>query len=158
MLLFVPTSLHILKLSTYGRMNQLMKLMSTRQGLRRRTLTAWLDDKKQHHSLCFSPQPRDAVAFLLCWGPTVMRKHLQPVPKPCSWRVPCLHFIHCSCELQCVALGLPPWGVFHSCLHSPAYLPKTQAVESGLNTPFDAITGNGAHVTQGQSWDTWALS
>lgn len=143
MLLFVSTSLHILKLSTYGRMNQLMKLMNMCQSFRRRTLTAWLDDRKQHRPLCISPQHREAVAFLLCWGPTVMRQHLQPVPKPRSWLEPCLHFIHCSCELQCVALSLPSWGGFLSCPHIPAYLPKTQADESGLKTHFDAITGNG---------------
>lgn len=59
----MSTSLHILGLSTGGRMNQ---LMDTCQELKR-TLTACFDDKKQHPSWFLSPQPRGTV-FLLELG------------------------------------------------------------------------------------------
>lgn len=84
--------------------------------------------------MCFRPQPRDAVRLPWRQEPTVLHWHLQPVPKPHSWRGPYLLSAHSCCELWCVALGPPSGGVFHGYPHIPAYPPETQADERGLKT------------------------
>lgn len=79
--LLLSSLLNIEMSSTCGRMDQLMKLMSACQGLRKKTLTAWFKNKKQHHSLCLRPQPR-SVSILFCKEPTVVHRHLHAVHKP----------------------------------------------------------------------------
>lgn len=143
-LLSVSTLLHILEFSTVGRMNQLMKLMDTCQELKRRTLTAWSDDKKQHPSQRYclsscvgSPQ----------WYTGTCSPCLNPAAAACPVCPSCAALMSCSKFVR-VALVFHPVECFIA-IHSPANLPKPQAGEEGLKTHSGAITDQGAKVKQG---------
>lgn len=84
MLLFASSSLYILQLCTKENNDSINEIDEHVPRLEEKDMSCWVGWQKPHRSLCFRPQPRGAEARLpLVSGPTAVRRHLQPHPKPC---------------------------------------------------------------------------